>query len=369
MKVRGIHYRSIWLKPTEDNVVQIIDQRKLPFKFEVEALRSVSDTVVAIKEMHLRGAPLIGAAAAYGMYLAAIEHSASRSLDEDLNNAARQLISARPTAINLRWAVEKQLSEIRAVRSSEEKISITRRTAHEIVENDITCCRKIGEYGLPLIEKLSRKKNGLPVNILTHCNAGWLACVDYGTATAPIYAAFDQGIDVHVWVDETRPRNQGARLTAWELKEHGVPHTIIADNTGGYLMQKGMVDMVLVGTDRTLITGAVTNKTGTYLKALAAKDNAIPFYVGLPSSSIDWDTRKRSDEISIEKRSPDEVKYVEGLSGDKVQKVLITPPDSPALNYAFDITPARLVTGLITERGVAGANKKSITSLFPEYTT
>ena len=366
MNVDGIHYRTIWLDPRDDAVVQIIDQRKLPFAFEIEDLKSVADVVRAIKEMHLRGAPLIGAAAAYGMYLAALEYSASRTFEVFLEKAARTLKAARPTAVNLCWAVEKQLDTMKMVDSTEQKIAVARRTANAVVEDDIECCREIGRHGLPVIEKISGRKDGGPVNILTHCNAGWLACVDYGTATAPIYAAFDKGIPLHVWVDETRPRNQGARLTAWELNKQGIPHTVISDNTGGYLMQKGMVDIVLVGTDRTTITGDVGNKIGTYLKALAARDNDIPFYVGLPSSSIDPSMRNGLRDMPIEERGAEEVKYVQGFCDGEIKEVLITPPDSPAANYAFDITPSRLVTGLITERGIAEPNEQSLCALFPE---
>ena len=367
MKVNGIHYQSIWIKPEDNKVVQIIDQRKLPYKFEIEELRSVSDIIRAIKEMHLRGAPLIGAAAAYGMVFAALECANSQIFDHDLDKAARELIAARPTAVNLRWAVEKQQAAMKRARSIEDKISIAQVTANDIIKRDVECCQNIGEHGFSIIGKIHQKKRDKTINVLTHCNAGWLACVDYGTATAPIYAAFDQGINIHVWVDETRPRNQGARLTAWELNEHGVPHTVIADNTGGFLMQKGMVDMVLVGTDRTSVNGDVANKIGTYLKALAAKDNNIPFYVGLPSSTIDWNCHNGLEEIPIEEREADEVNYVEGFCNDTIQKVRITPLESPAVNYAFDITPAHLVTGLITERGIAQANEKSLTALFPEF--
>ena len=366
MKVNGIHYRTIWLKPGDNNVVQIIDQRKLPYKFEIEDLSSVADIIQAIKEMHLRGAPLIGAAAAYGMYFAMLEGANVSSFHNYLEKVTATLKAARPTAVNLCWAVDRQLATISSAGSMEERISATHAMANTIVEEDLKNCRSIGKHGMPLIEKISRNEKSKPVNILTHCNAGWLACVDYGTATAPIYAAFDKGIDVHVWVDETRPRNQGARLTAWELNEHGVPHTVISDNAGGYLMQKGLVDMVLVGSDRTSITGDVGNKIGTYLKALAAKDNNIPFYVGLPSSSIDWDIRDGLKEIPIEKRDSDEVKYVQGLYKDEIQNVRITPEKSPASNYAFDVTPSRLITGLITERGIAEANEKSLLTLFPE---
>ncbi|MGZ3882286.1 MAG: S-methyl-5-thioribose-1-phosphate isomerase, partial [Flavisolibacter sp.] len=276
------------------------------------------------------------------------------------------LKATRPTAVNLAWAVDRQLVAIKKGNSIAEKIEIVLTVAKEIADEDAEHCRRIGEYGLKLIEEISRKKNGDTVNILTHCNAGWLAFVDYGSATAAIYAAHDKGIKVHVWVDESRPRNQGAALTAWELSQHGVPNTVIADNTGGHLMQHGMVDLVIVGSDRTTRTGDVANKIGTYLKALAAKDNKIPFYAALPSSSIDWQMEDGLKEIVIEERDGDEVKFIEGLCEGEIKKVLLTPANTKATNYGFDVTPARLVTGLITERGICEANKKSILDLFPE---
>ena len=300
------------------------------------------------------------------MYLAALEASVQKSFTEHLHVAANKIVTTRPTAVNLAWAVNRQLHEIEKGSTPEEKIAIALRTAHAIADEDAEYCRRIGEHGLTLIHEIKRKKNNGRINILTHCNAGWLAFVDYGSATAPIYAAFDRGIDIHVWVDETRPRNQGAKLTAWELQQHGVPHTIIADNTGGHLMQHGMVDLVITGTDRTTFTGDVCNKIGTYLKALAARDNNIPFYVALPSSSFDWKMRDGMAEIPIEERNADEVKFMDGLCDGEVKEILLTPDKSPAANYGFDVTPARLVTGLITERGICEANEKSILSLFPE---
>ncbi|TVQ15316.1 MAG: S-methyl-5-thioribose-1-phosphate isomerase [Bacteroidetes bacterium] len=366
MKINGIHYRTIWPHPSDERTIRIIDQRHLPHRFVVEDLVSVQDVFTAIRDMHVRGAGLIGATAGYGMYLAALEASDSKSIDECIEKAAAKLKSARPTAVNLSWAVDKQLEAISTGTSAREKISIALQTAKEIADSDAEYCRRIGEHGVMLIENISRRKGGKPVNILTHCNAGWLAFVDHGSATAPIYAAHDKGIAVHVWVDETRPRNQGAALTCWELGNHGVPHTLITDNAGGYLMQQGQVDLVIVGSDRTTYTGDVANKVGTYLKALAAYDNNIPFYVALPSSTIDWETEDGVKEIPIEQRDPDEVKLVEGWCEDEVKKVRICPENTPAANYAFDITPARLVTGLITERGICNAHRDSILKLFPE---
>jgi methylthioribose-1-phosphate isomerase len=366
MKVKNEYYRTIWIKEDDNKTVQIIDQRSLPYKFIIEDLSTVDQVALAIKEMHVRGAGLIGAAAGYGMYIAALEAVSDNLFDDHLDLSAKQLIATRPTAVNLRWAVERQLKAIQKGNNNHEKIEIAYQTAKEIADEDAEYCKKIGEFGLALIEEIQLKKKGEQINILTHCNAGWLAFVDFGSATAPIYAAFDKGIDIHVWVDETRPRNQGARLTAWELKEYGVPHTIISDNVGGHLMQKGLVDLVITGTDRTTYTGDVANKIGTYLKALAAKDNNVPFYVALPSSSFDWELQYGAG-IPIEKRDENEVKYIEGLCDGEIKKVLLTPPDSRAANYAFDVTPARLVTGLITERGVCKANEDSILQLFPEH--
>jgi methylthioribose-1-phosphate isomerase len=297
------------------------------------------------------------------MYLATLE--AGEDFDEALALAGACLKATRPTAVNLAWAVERQMKRLAGGGSREEKIAAALETARQIADEDADYCRRIGEHGLKLMRRMSRRKGGAAVNVLTHCNAGWLAFVDYGSATAPIYAAHDAGIAVHVWVDETRPRSQGAKLTAWELGEHGVPHTVIADNTGGHLMQHGMVDLVIVGTDRTTRTGDVANKIGTYLKALAAKDNKVPFYVALPSSSFDWRMRDGMD-IPIEERGSEEVKYADGLADGKHVEVLVTPKGSPAANYGFDVTPHRLVTGLITERGICKANEKGIAGLFPE---
>jgi len=362
MNVEGKHYRTIWVNKDDNKVIQIIDQRPLPHSFVIKNLKTVDDVARAIREMHVRGAGLIGVTAGYGMYLAALDDSS----DDYLHKAAEKLKGTRPTAVNLQWAVERQLKAIKKAKTSEEKIRIAFKTANQIADEDAEYCKKIGEHGVKIIEEISKRKNGDVVNILTHCNAGWLAFVDYGTATAPIYAAFDKGVKVHVWVDETRPRNQGARLTAWELQQHGVPYTVIADNTGGHLMQHGMVDIVIVGTDRTTYTGDVANKIGTYLKALAAKDNNVPFYVALPSSSFDWKIKDGIKEIPIEQRGGEEVKYIQGLHEGEIKKVLLTPKDTEATNYAFDVTPRRLVTGIITERGVCEASEKEIIALYPE---
>ena len=367
MNVAGRHYRTIWLKEDADRVVQLIDQRHLPHRFIIEDVTTVAQMATAIRDMHVRGAGLIGAAAGYGMYLAALEARESRAFDEQLSAAAAQLKGTRPTAVNLAWAVDRQLGAIAAGANTDDKIAIALRTAEAIAAEDAAHCRSIGEHGLELIRRIAAEKAGKAVNVLTHCNAGWLAFVDHGSATAPIYAAHDTGLPVHVWVDETRPRNQGAKLTAWELNEHGVPHTVIADNTGGHLMQRGEVDLVIVGTDRTTYTGDVANKIGTYLKALAAKDNNVPFYVALPSSSFDWRIRDGLAEIPIEQRGAEEVKHADGWAGGEQVEVRVTPQASPAANYGFDVTPRRLVTGLITERGICKANEADILAMFPEH--
>ena len=361
MKIKGSDYRTIWLKPEAEQIVQIIDQRFLPYEFVIEDLATVDMMCEAIKEMHLRGAGLIGAAAAWGMYLGAIQGL-------DLELVAKKLKATRPTAVNLAWAVDRILKVINGG-SSKNVVTLVKNEAQKISDEDAESCRMIGEHGVAIIEDLAKKKKGEVVNILTHCNAGWLAFVDFGTATAPIYEAHKRGIKVHVWVDETRPRNQGSKLTAFELGEEGIPHTIIADNTGGHLMQHGMVDMVITGTDRTTFTGDVANKIGTYLKALAAKDNNIPFYVALPSSTFDWTLRDGVHGIPIEERSENEVKFLDGLSEAGLQTIRLTPEKSPACNYGFDVTPARLVTGLISERGICEANEQSILRLYPEKRT
>ena len=366
MNVNGIPYRTIWLKQDDPNTLMIIDQRKLPHQFVIEEINSLQQMEVAIKDMHLRGAGLIGTAAAYGMYLATLEIDEFSNSSAVLSTAAERLKKTRPTAVNLAWAVDQQLKALNQAASLEELQTIARNNADAIADEDAENCKKIGEYGLALIEEISRRKNGATVNILTHCNAGWLAFVDHGSATAPIYAAHDKEINVHVWVDETRPRNQGASLTAWELNMHGVPHTVIADNVGGHLMQHKMVDLVIVGSDRTTRTGDVANKIGTYLKALAAKDNNVPFYVALPMSSFDWELKDGLQQIEIEERDADEVRFIEGLCEGEIKKVLLTPESTPSKNYGFDVTPARLVTGLITERGICEANEQSILKLYPE---
>ena len=366
MNVSGKAFRTIWLKSDNEKVIQIIDQRHLPHQFIIEELETVDHMATAIKDMHLRGAGLIGAAAGFGIYLATLEAPKNDSFDQFILLAAEKLKSTRPTAVNLEWAVNKQLNAIQNGNTIQEKIKIAFTIANEIANEDAEHCRRIGEHGLKLIEEMSENKKGGTVNILTHCNAGWLAFVDYGSASSAIYAAHDRGINVHVWVDETRPRNQGSSLTAWEMTQHGVPNTVIADNTGGHLMQHGMVDMVIIGSDRTTYTGDVANKIGTYLKALAANDNNIPFYVALPSSSIDWQMEDGLKEIVIEERNGAEVKYIEGLCDGEIKKVLLTPDNSKAVNYGFDVTPARLITGIITERGICQPNKKSILNLFPE---
>lgn len=371
MKINGQHYRTIWQKPGEPAIVQVIDQRKLPHEFAVVDLATLEDFETAIRDMCVRGAPLIGATAAFGMYVAAL-HFDSGDFDQQSQQAAARLMATRPTAVNLAYAVHRTLAAMQAATTSTGKIAKALKTAIQVTEESVQQCRLIGEHGCRLIEQIHRNNEaagqaGKTINILTHCNAGWLACVDFGTATAPIYAAHDRGLPVHVWVDETRPRNQGASLTAFELLEHGVPHTVIADNTGGHLLQHGMVDLVIVGTDRTTRIGDVANKIGTYLKALAAHDNRVPFYVGLPSSTIDWNLRDGLREIEIEQRNPDEVRRIAGLDeAGQVREVLLVPRQSPAANYAFDVTPARLVTGLITERGVCAASEAGLLGLFPE---
>ncbi len=366
MKVNNLHYRTIWPDPYNQKIIKIIDQRLLPHEFVIEDLTAVDDFAVAIREMHVRGAGLIGATAGFGMYCAALS-APEKNSDDFIRQCGKKLLSTRPTAKNLAWAVERQLAEIKKGKEKEDKIEKAFRTACQIADEDALFCQKIGEHGLRLIREISQKKAGETVNILTHCNAGWLAFVDYGSATGPIYAAHHAGIKVHVYVDETRPWLQGARLTAWELKEEGVPHTLIADNTGGHLMQHGMVDMVIVGTDRTTFTGDVANKIGTYLKALAAHDNNVPFYVALPSSTFDWQIENGIKEIPIEERSGDEINFVTGLTGqNKLETVLVPPKNTRSLNYGFDVTPARLVTALITERGVVAPNRNDILQMFPE---
>ena len=353
------------MDPADEGTVYIFDQRALPHQLVVEALRTVEDAAVAIKEMHTRGAPMIGMTAAFGLYLAARAYEQLEDFDVRLVDAAVMLKATRPTAVNLAWAVDQQLNAIAQVEGSVAKTKVLLENAKRLADADAELCRQIGVHGLELIKEIAAKKGeGERVNILTHCNAGWLACVDYGTATAPMYVAHDAGIPIHVWVDETRPRNQGAKLTAFELGQHGISHTVISDNTGGHLMQHGMVDIVFVGADRVTRTGDTANKIGTYLKALAAKDNGVPFYVALPSNTFDWTIRDGLKEIPIEQRGDEEVKFMDGLSEGQLRTVLITPENSPAANYGFDVTPARLITGLITERGVCAASEEGIKGLY-----
>lgn len=365
MRVGGVPRRTIWVE-SDGWSIGIIDQTKLPHAFVTERMTTADEAAFAISSMLVRGAPLIGATAAYGMCLAVRLDPSDRSLDR----AYDILVVTRPTAINLRWALDAMRSHLATI-SPSERLAAAYRKAAEIADQDVAINRSIGEHGLSLIRaSVARKKPGEVVNVLTHCNAGWLATVDWGTATAPIYLAHEAGVKVHVWVDETRPRNQGASLTAWELQNHGVPHTVIPDNTGGHLMQHGRVDLCLVGTDRTTARGDVCNKIGTYLKALAAHDNGVPFYVCLPSPSIDWTIEDGIKEVPIEQRSGDEVSKIAGRTADgKVETVTITPAGSPVANYAFDVTPARLVSGLVTERGICAASSAGLSELFPERRT
>jgi len=355
MKIENKEYRTIWL---ENNVVKIIDQTKLPHQFIIKDLNTVEDAINAIKIMEVRGAPLIGGTAAYGMVLAVKENNNF----DFIKKSSENLIKSRPTAINLKWAVDRMIKKIFGV-NNDKILDIALKEADEICKEDEKFCENIGLNGLKIIEKIYNKKNDT-VNILTHCNAGWLATINWGTATSPIYHAHKKGIPIHVWVDETRPRNQGANLTSYELNEEGIANTIIADNTGGILMQRGDVDMCIVGTDRTLSTGDVCNKIGTYLKALAAYDNNVPFYVALPSSTIDWDIKHFKD-IPIEERNPEELSHIEGLDeNNDLKKILIYPKKSKSLNLAFDVTPAKYITGLITEKGVCEASSDGLKKLF-----
>ena len=355
MKINGKEYRTIWF---ENNIVKIIDQTKLPHQFIIKELKSFNDVVNSIQTMEVRGAPLIGATAAYGLVLAVIENN-----DQSfLKKASDELIKSRPTAINLKWAVDRMIKKLSCV-NTKEILYIALEEAKKICEEDIKFCENIGANGLKIIEEIYNKKKGT-VNILTHCNAGWLATINWGTATSPIYYANNKGIPIHIWVDETRPRNQGANLTSFELNEEKIPNTIITDNAGGILMQRGEIDMCIVGTDRTLANGDVCNKIGTYLKALAAYDNNIPFYVALPSSTIDWDTSNPKD-VPIEERNSNELSQVEGLDEKgNIKKIQIYSKKSKALNLAFDITPAKYVTGLITEKGICEASKEGLNKLF-----
>ena len=355
MRIKGQEYKTIRF---ENNTVKIIDQTKLPHKFQIKELKSVDDAINAIKVMEVRGAPLIGATAAYGIVLALIENNEQSFLD----NACKNLIKSRPTAINLKWAVDRMYKKLKGVNSND-ILNIAVNEANAICEEDVNFCKNIGINGLKIIEDIYKKKKDT-VNILTHCNAGWLATINWGTATSPIYHAHQKNIPIHVWVDETRPRNQGANLTSFELNEENIKNTIIADNTGGILMQRGEVDMCIVGTDRTLSNGDVCNKVGTYLKAIAAKDNNVPFYVALPSSTIDWDL-KDSKNIPIEERNSNELSTIEGLDENgKIKKIQIYPKNSKTLNLAFDVTPAKFITGLITEKGICSASEEGLNKLF-----
>ena len=361
MRVEGRNKRTIWLDERSGEI-RIIDQTRLPHRYEVVTLATLMDAARAIKEMLVRGAPLIGVTAAYGVALA----MRADPSDESLETACRVLHATRPTAVNLAWALEDMRAVLAPLEPKARAEAACARAA-ELAEEDVGLCRAMGRHGLGLLRDLAETRGGRPLNILTHCNAGWLAAVDWGTATAPIYAAHEAGLAVHVFVDETRPRNQGAALTAWELGQHGVPHTIVVDNVGGHLMQHGMVDCVIVGTDRTTATGDVCNKIGTYLKALAAEANGVPFYVAAPSPSIDFTIDDGLAGIPIEERGSEEVTHMSGLTqaGD-VARIQVTPPGSPVLNYAFDVTPAHLVTGLITERGVISATRAALAAAFPE---
>ena len=358
--------QTIWYNH-QKQLVETIDQRKLPFENLIVEISTLKEARIAITDMIVRGAPLIGVTAAFGMFLAARNLSALNFIDE-MSKAAELLKSSRPTAVNLAFAVDEALSVISEAKTNSENAQLLFEYAEELKQREIDFSLNIGKFGLELIKKISEKKNGEPVNILTHCNAGRLATVELGTATAPIYLAHKAGIPVHIWVDETRPRNQGARLTAWELGEAGIPHTIIPDNTGGHLMQHQMVDMVIVGSDRTTLNGDMANKIGTYLKALAAADNRIPFYVALPSTTIDWNLNDGIDEIPIEQRDGREVSVMEGVLDNKIHEFRIISENNPVANFGFDVTPSRLVTGLITERGVCKATREGILNLFPEKT-
>jgi methylthioribose-1-phosphate isomerase len=361
MKINGIPYRSVWVD-RDGWSVHVFDQTKLPWDLDILRLTDVAQVAHAIRSMQVRGAPLIGAVAGYGVALAVHADASSDALERD----SAMLAESRPTAVNLRWAIERMLTRLRNTPQAE-RVRLAYQEAAAIANEDVAQSEAIARHGLPLIEQARHRRSGAPVNVLTHCNAGWLATVDWGTALAPIYLAHDRGIPLHVWVDETRPRNQGAALTAWELGKHGVPHTIVADNAGGHLMQHGEVDLVIVGTDRVTRTGDVANKIGTYLKALAAQDNGVPFWVACPSSTIDWSVSDGVREIPIEARSAAEVTDIVGrTAAGEVVTVHVAAPDSAAANPAFDVTPARLVSGIITERGRCAASAAGLAELFPE---
>ena len=363
MKVNDISTRTIWLAREDEWTVRIIDQTRLPHEFIIVELKTLDEAAFAIFHMQVRGAPLIGVTAAYGMAVAMHQDSS----DANLDHAYKTLLATRPTAVNLRWALDDMVALLKPMHLDERAANAYRR-AEDVADEDVNICSSLGDHGKAIIERIWNLK-GRPgqVNVLTHCNAGWLATVDWGTALAPVYKAHDAGIPVHVWVDETRPRNQGASLTTWELGQHGVPHTLVVDNVGGHLMQHGQVDLCIVGTDRTTAAGDVCNKIGTYLKALAAHDNDVPFYVALPGPTIDWTITDGVRDVPIEQRDPTEVTHMTGKTSDgRIETIAICPEDSPAVNYAFDVTPARLVTGLITERGVAEASVAGLTGLYPE---
>lgn len=365
MLINGKQYRSIWLDREDPSLVQTFDQRLLPFEVKIVDLRTADDAYEAIKSMLVRGAPLIGATGAFGLYIAALE-CPEIDFIETLKSRADYLKSARPTAVNLAFAIDKLLDKLSSTDTKTSAIPKLKEAALQLLEDEVEMSKAIGLHGLELIKEISKRKNGEPVNILTHCNAGWIACIDYGTATAPMYMAKEAEIPIHVWVDETRPRNQGARLTAWELEQNDIPHTLVVDNAGGHLMQHGMVDIVFVGSDRTTRSGDVANKIGTYLKALAAHDNNVPFYVALPSSTIDWTISDGVKEIPIEERSQDEVLVMEGTNKDQFTSVEITNGKSKASNFGFDVTPAKYVSGLITERGISEASEEGLLKHFPE---
>lgn len=366
VRKKGEDFRTIWQKPGNPEVVQIIDQRKLPHEYVLADLASWQEGAVAISDMLVRGAPLIGATAAWSLYLAALASRNSSNQRDRLLTVANELGATRPTAVNLRWALDRMRGVIQAAGDNADLVAVLEQEARDICDEDVEISRGIGRHGLTLLEEISRRKDGDTVNILTHCNAGSLATINWGTATAPIYFAQLQGIKVHVWVDETRPRNQGSQLTAWELAENDVPHTLIVDNAGGHLMQHGLVDICITGTDRTTRSGDVANKIGTYLKALAAHDNGIPFYVALPSTTIDWTILDGVKEIPIEERDPREVTDIYGRAGDSLCSVRTLASNTAVSNYAFDVTPARLVTGLITECGICEASEAGLSELFPQ---
>jgi methylthioribose-1-phosphate isomerase len=357
--------QPICLLPDSQPGVQILDQRRLPFEVVYERLHTPHDAAIAIRDMKVRGAPLIGVTAAYGLYLAAI-HEPDSAVHTYYNDTVSLLAATRPTAVDLFHALRLGMQHIHAGSSKSERIQAALRFATQMDNDSRNACRHIGLHGLPLLQQIADTKPGQPVNILTHCNAGYLACIAYGTATAPIYMAHAMGIPVHVYVDETRPRNQGARLTAFELAQHGIPHTLIADNAGGHLMQHGLIDIVITGADRVTRQGDAANKIGTYLKALAAADNGIPFYVAVPATTIDWQISDGLRDIRIEERDPQEVRSIEGWDGQGLREILLCPPESPAANYAFDVTPARLITGIITERGLCAASEEGLLNRFPE---